>query len=82
MLSIKKTGILLNANSAVIFHNIFEQKVSWISQKTSKCNVMQKKISTVDVENGASERPEETNFEYFNDFNLEYNEETNILSFQ
>ena len=43
---------------------------------------MQKKISAVDVENGDSERPEETNFEDFNDFNLEYNEETNILSFQ
>ena len=43
---------------------------------------MQKKIAAVDVENSDSERPEETNLADFNDFHLEYNELTNISTFQ
>ena len=43
---------------------------------------MQKRTSVLDVYNANSERPEETNLAAFNDFHLEYNEATNILTFQ
>ena len=82
MLSITKTGIIFNANSEVILHNIFQQNFSRISQKNSRCDGIQKKIAVVDVENADSEITEENNLEDLNDFHLEYNEATNISTFQ
>ena len=43
---------------------------------------MQNKLYAVDVENAESEIPEEINLVDFNDFHLEYNEATNISTFQ
>ena len=80
--SITKTGSLFNANSALILHDIFPAKLSWVSKKTSRYDGVQNKIAAADVDNADSERPEETNLAYFNNFHLEYNEATNILTFQ